>query len=122
MNLDGYKRPKRTAGDLRTPVAFYGYKPKPGPYPGESEEALLGKYWAAVDEVWAKDVEIAKSTGTLSDITLYIRDPQGDYLPSTIDYFEIDARGYFGKRYRIRDVSPDLQDKRLVRVIGGLHE
>lgn len=120
MNPEGYKRPKRTAGDINIPVKFLGAKPAPGPYPGETVDTELFRTWASVDEVWTKDIELAKSTGTLTDVTIYIRDPRGDYMPDNRDYFEIDAQGYHGKQYAIEDVKPNLRDRRLVRIVGRL--
>lgn len=120
MNPTGYRRPKRTAGDINTPVKFLGARPKPGPYPGQTVEVELARSWASVDEIWAKDIELAKSTGTLSDVTIYIRNPFGGYMPDTRDYFELDVQGYHGKQFAIADVKPDLRDKRLVRIVGRL--
>ncbi|AUJ23119.1 phage head-tail adapter protein [Virgibacillus dokdonensis] len=117
-----YKSPRVNAGDLRTPVTFYEYKPNPGPEPGEQEKQVLYDCMAKVDEVWLKDLELAKSNGTLSDVTLTIRDPLQDYIPSDEHYVSIDAPEYRDKRYNIKHVQPDLQNKKFITVVGRLVE
>lgn len=113
-----YKPPRLHSGELRTPVIFYEYIPKDGPYPGEEEERVIYRSWAKIDEVWLRDVEIAKSNGTLSDVTIIIRDSQAEYIPSNKHYVEIDAPEYKGKRYNIKEAQPDLQNKNFVNIIA----
>lgn len=115
-----YKKPRAKTGDLRTPVTFYEYAPSEGPEPGEEEKNILFTAWAKIDEVWLKDLELAKSNGTLTDITLTIRDPQADYIPDGNHYLSIDSPAYQGKRYNIKHVQPDLQDQRFITVVAGL--
>ena len=47
----------------------------------EKKKKLLYSCWASIDGVWLRELEQAISNGTQNDIKLYIRDPQGDYLP-----------------------------------------
>lgn len=115
-----YKRPKTDTGDLRTPVTFYEFAPNDGPEPGETEKAILYKAWAKIDEVWLKDIEMAKSTGTLSDITITIRDTQGEFIPTNKHYVSIDAPEYRDVRYNIKHSQPDLQNKKWLRVVAGV--
>ncbi|ENH96721.1 hypothetical protein J416_09494 [Gracilibacillus halophilus YIM-C55.5] len=115
-----YKPPRVHSGELRTPVIFYKYVPKEGPYPGEKEKKVLFKAWAKIDEVWLRDVELAKSNGTLSDVTIIIRDPQGDYIPTNKHYVEIDAPEYKGKHYNIKEAQPNMQNKDFINVIAEL--
>ncbi|GIP63363.1 hypothetical protein J32TS6_19180 [Virgibacillus pantothenticus] len=115
-----YKPPQVNTGDLRTPVTFYEYAPNPGPEPGEQEKKVLYECMAKVDEVWLKDLELAKSNGTLSDVTLTIRDPLQDYIPSDKNYISIDADEYRHNRYNVKHVQPDLQNKKFITVIGRL--
>lgn len=117
-----YKQPRLHSGELRTPVIFYEFVPKKGPEPGEDEKRVLFNSWAKVDEVWLKDLETAKSNGTLSDVTVTIRDPQTDYIPSNKHYLSIDAIQYKNKRYNIKHVQPDLQNHRFITIIAGLSE
>lgn len=117
-----YKRPKTDSGDLRTPVIFYEFQPNDGPEPGEVEKTVLYRAWARIDDVWMKDVELAKSTGTLSDLTITIRDTQGDYIPQNDHYVSIDAPEYADKRYNIKHILTDLQNKQFTRIVAGVAE
>lgn len=113
-----YKPPRVHSGDLRTPVYFYKFKPNEGPYPGEGKDEKVFTAWAKVDEVWLKDMELAKSNGTLSDITIIIRDPQAEFIPTNKHYIEIDAPEYKGKKYNVKHVQPDLQNKQFINVFA----
>lgn len=115
-----YKKPRVDTGALRTPVSFYEFAPSDDFYPGETEQRILYDAWAKVEKVWLRDLEQAKANNTLEDITITIRDPQEDYLPNTQHYVGINDRNYFGKRYQIKSVQPDLQDKRFITIIAGL--
>lgn len=120
MRRQPYKRQKTNTGDLRTPITFYEYAPNDGPEPGEVEKVMLFTAWAKVDGVWLKDVELAKSTGTLSDIIVTIRDPQGSYFPTNKHYLSIDAPEYRNFRYNIKHVDHDLQNKQFIRIVAGV--
>lgn len=122
MRKNNYKPPRIHSGELRTPVTFYEYKPKPGPYPGEEEKQVLFTCWAKIDEMWLKDQELAKSNGTMSDVTIIIRDPLGDYVPSNKDYLSIDDRLYKNVRYSIKHVQPDVQDRNFINVVAEVSQ
>lgn len=115
-----YKPPRVNTGDLRTPITFYEFAPNPGPEPGESEKRVLYNAWAKIDNVWLKDLETAKANGTLSDITITIRDPQADYIPTDKHYLSVDAPEYRDKRYNIKHVQPDLQNKQFITIVARL--
>lgn len=115
-----YKPPRLHSGELRTPVTFYKYVPKQGPEPGEEEEKPLHECMGKIDEVWLKDVELAKSNGTLSDITITIRDPLQDYIPKNKHYISIDHPQYKDNRYNVKHVQPDPQNNRFINIIGEL--
>lgn len=117
-----YKSPRVHSGELRTPVTFYKYAPNLGPEPGESEKETLFNAWAKIDEVWMKDLELAKSNGTLSDVTIIIRDPGADYIPSNKHYVSIDDLHYKDLRYNIKHVQPDVQDRNFINIVAGLSE
>ncbi|WP_350300600.1 phage head completion protein [Peribacillus frigoritolerans] len=117
-----YKPPRVNTGDLRTPIYFYKYVANEGPEPGESEKEILYQAWAKIDNVWMKDLEIAKANGTLSDITITIRDPQADYIPNNKHYLSIDALEYRDKRYNVKHVQPDLQNKGFITIVAGIKE
>lgn len=113
-----YKPPRLHSGELRTPITFYEYAPNPGPEPGESEKKVLYECMAKIDEVWLKDLERAKSNGTLSDVTITIRDPLGDYIPTNKHYLSIDSPEYRNKRYNVMHAQPDLQNRKFINVFG----
>ncbi|MGD6778834.1 phage head-tail adapter protein [Sutcliffiella horikoshii] len=115
-----YKPPKTTTGDLRTPVTFYEPKPNEGPEPGEHMELILYEALASIDTVWMKDIEVAKANGTLSDITLTIRDPKSTYVPTNKHYVSIDADGYREKSYNVKHVQPDLQNRQFIKVVASV--
>lgn len=117
-----YKPPRVNTGDLRTPITFYEYAANEGPEPGESEKNVLYQPWAKIDSVWLKDLEVAKANGTLSDITITIRDPQADFIPNNKHYLSIDAPEYRDKRYNVKHVQPDLQNKGFITIVAGLTE
>lgn len=115
-----YKPPRVTGGDLRTWVIFYKYQPNDGPEPGEEKKETLYECYAEINEVWSKDLEQAKANDTLSDVTLSIRDPLGQYYPSRKDYLEVDLPEYAGKHYNIKHSQPDPQKRDFIKVIAGL--
>ena len=115
-----YKKPRLHTGDFRTPITFYEFAGNEGPEPGETEKRILYKAWAKVDEVWQKDLEEAKSNGTLDDVTITIRDPLAEFIPNNRHYFSIDAPEFMDKRYNITKVLSDLQDRRFIKIVGEL--
>ena len=115
-----YKPPKINTGDLRTPVTFYKPIPKVGPEPGEHMDSVLYEAMASIDTVWMKDIEVAKANGTLSDITLTIRDPKTTYHPTNKHYVSVDADGFRDSRYNVKHVQPDLQNKQFIKVIASV--
>ncbi|MGM8215173.1 phage head-tail adapter protein [Bacillaceae bacterium W0354] len=117
-----YRPPRLHSGELRTPITFYEFAPIEGPEPGEQEKRILYECMAKIDEVWLKDLELAKSNGTLSDVTITIRDPMIDYIPSNKHYISINTPEYQNKRYNIKHVQPDLQNKKFINIIGRLDE
>lgn len=113
-----YKPPRVHAGDLRTPVNFWSFKPNEGPMPGEDKDELVFTAWAKIDQVWIKDLELAKSNGTLSDVTIIMRDPQAEFIPTNKHYIEIDAPEFKGIKYNVKHVQPDLQNKQFINVVA----
>lgn len=105
-------------GELNTRVNVYEFAPSDGPEQGEEEKRVLFSCWAKVERVRMSDREVAKANGNLDDITVIIRDPYPDFLPDTKQLISINARGYQNKRYNIKSVQPDMQDKRFVVIIA----
>lgn len=112
-----YNPPRIRSGDLRIPVIFYEYQENDGPMPGEKEKKILFECFAKVDGIWLKDLERAKQNGTLSEITVIIRDPIGSYRPSNKHYIEIDDELY-PDPYNINHVQPDVQDRSFINIVG----
>lgn len=120
MQPYSYKPPRVKTGDLRVPVIFYEYAPNEGPEPGEKVKRILYKCFAKVDNVWMKDLEQAKSNGTIEDITLTIRDPLEDYIPTNKHYLSVDARGYRDKHFNIKTDFPDPQNNAFIKIVAGV--
>ncbi|WP_078597117.1 head-tail adaptor protein [Evansella clarkii] len=112
-----YKPPRVHSGELRTPVNFYEFTANDGPLPGGGKQKVFTA-WAKIDTVWLRDVERAKANGTLSDITVIIRDPQEEFIPTNLHYVEVDAPEYRGLLYNIKQAQPDLQNKDFINVIA----
>ncbi|MFP7480198.1 head-tail adaptor protein [Terribacillus saccharophilus] len=113
-----YKEPRKHSGELRTQVAFFGAKPNEGPMPGESKDIDLYKCWAAVDQVWLRDLEQAKANGTLSDLTITIRDPGADYRPTDKHYVKVFEPEFEHLKYNIRTAQPNLKDRRFIDIVA----
>ncbi|MRX70849.1 phage head-tail adapter protein [Bacillus lacus] len=122
MRDNKYKPQRVHSGELRTPVTFFEYVANDGPMPGESEARTIFNAWAKIDQVWLKDLELAKSNGTLSDVTITIRDPQAEFIPSNKHYLEIDSAEYRGSHYNIKKVQPNMQDRRFIDIVAGLSQ
>lgn len=115
-----YRPPRIHSGELRTRVTFFEFAPNDGPIPGEKKEKILYETWAKVDEVWTKDIELAKANGTLSDLTIHIRDTHGEYTPTNKHYIKIHAPEYEDLNYNIKQVMPDLQYRDFIKIVAGV--
>ena len=113
-----YTPPRITSGDFRTKVEFYEYEPVEGPEVGEEVKKTLFVSFAKIDEVWMRDLELAKHNGTLSDLTISIRDPYKVYVPTNKHLLKIYAAEYEGIVYRIKQVQPALQSRDFVKIIA----
>ena len=112
--------PRAGVGELRTPVTFYAYSPNATPEPGEAEKNILFETWAKIDHVWLKDLEQAKANKTLSDVTIAIRNPQPQYVPTNNHFFSIQAPGYENFRYNIEHVQTDFPVSQFMTIVGRL--
>ena len=115
-----YQPPRASGGDLRTPIAFYEYQPNPGPEPGETKKSTLFETWGKVDHVWLKDLEQAKANKTLSDVTIVIRNPREEYIPTNKHFFGIEAPGYEDRRYNVEHVQTDFPSTQFITIVGRL--
>src|SRR5699024_5315578 len=95
--------------------------PKEGLLPGEEEKGELFFSWAKGDEMWLRDAELAKQNGTMTDLTITIRDPQSDYITKDGHYVSVDELHYKDNHYKIKQVQPDVQDRSFINIISELH-
>lgn len=116
VNLNNRKSTR--ISDLNTRVIFYEYQENEGPLPGEAEKNVLFTCWAKVDEMWLKDIEAAKSNGTMTDITLTIRDPRKSYKPNNKHYLSVDDPFYGDIHYNIKHVQPDVLDRSFINIVA----
>ena len=101
-----------------TRVIFYEFVGNDGPTPGEKVKRILYECWADIEEVWMKDLELAKANGTLNDLTIKIRDPRETYQPTSKHYVSINAPIYKDTHFNIKQVTPDLRNHREIRIIA----
>ena len=113
-----YAPPRISSGDFRTKVEFYEYEPVEGPEVGEEVKKTLFVAFAKIDEVWMRDLELAKYNGTVSDLTISIRDPFKVYVPTNKHLLKIYAAGYETTVYKIKEVQPALQSRDIVKIIA----
>ncbi|MGE6376609.1 head-tail adaptor protein [Peribacillus sp. FSL E2-0218] len=110
--------PKRLINRWKYRATFYEYVGNDGPTPGEKMKSVLYECWAVIEEVWAKDLELAKANGTLNDITIKIRDPRGAYQPTNKHYVSVSAPIYKDKHFNIKHVAPDFKNRGEIRIVA----
>ena len=115
-----YKPKKITAGALNTPVSFFEFKPSDGPEPGEEEKEELYDCTCLVYNPSSKDRDILQSKGTKEAVTIKIRDPFTDYLPSNKHKAILDDFRYKDKVWDIVDHAPDIENNDFVKIILGI--
>ena len=113
-----YAPTRISSGDFRTKVEFYEYEPVEGPEVGEEVKNSFFVSFAKIDEVWMRDLELAKYNGTVSDLTISIRDPFKVYVPTNKHLLKIYAAGYEKTVYKIKEVQPALQSRDFVKIIA----
>lgn len=72
--------------------------------------------YANIDNVWLKDIEIAKTNNTLNDVTVTIRHPRKSIAIDNTMYFIVD--GDDSKKFNIKSFQPDYTDNRFSVLIG----
>lgn len=114
-----YKKPKIDSGDLRIKIEFWR-KTGSGPLPGSSKKEKKYECMAQVYNPSMKDLEILSVKGTKEGLTIKIRDPHEDYLPTNTDFVKVDDYRYgTEKEWNIIDVSFDFEDNRFVKIVLG---
>ncbi|WP_438723687.1 phage head-tail adapter protein [Enterococcus sp. DIV1420a] len=116
-----YKRPQVVAGDLNMPVTFFESTPENGPEPGEVKKKILYECTALVYNPSIKDREILHVKGTQEGLTIKIRDPHQDYIPTNKHKVIIDDYRILpaDKEWEIIDVAPDFEDNRFIKMVLG---
>lgn len=115
-----YKPKEIVAGELNTPVSFFEFKPSDGPEPGEEEKKELYSCTCLVYNPSSKDRDILQSKGTKEAVTIKIRDPYTDYLPSNKHKVILDDFRYKDKVWDIVDHAPDIENNDFVKIILGI--
>lgn len=116
-----YKKPKINSGSLKTRVEFWGFVPNDGPEPGEEKNEKLYECFSLAYNPSIKDMEILNAKGTKEGLTIKIRDPHQDYIPTNKHKVVIDDYRALpiGKEWEIIDVSPDFEDNRFIKIVLG---
>src|SRR5699024_10793219 len=123
MMIVNRPKPRVNTGELRTPVTFYEYRPvKDSPYPDEKEYATVFECWAKVDRVWLKELEQAKSNGTISDVTLTIRDPMKEFIPDNKHFIKIDSFDYEHLVYNLTSSYPLFEIRAFITIVAQLKD
>lgn len=115
-----YKPKEIVAGELNTPVSFFEFKPSDGPEPGEEKKEELYNCTCLVYNPSSKDRDILQSKGTKEAVTIKIRDPYTDYLPSNKHKVVLDDFRYKDKVWDIVDHAPDIENNDFVKIILGV--
>ncbi|WP_394512616.1 phage head completion protein [Priestia aryabhattai] len=113
-----YKPPRIHTGELRTRVTFYVYAKNDGPLPGGKPKSILYETWAKIDQVWSKDIEMAKANGTLSDLTISIRDPRNAFSPTNKHYVQVHTPEHEKLVFNIKQTIPDIQNRDFIKIIA----
>ncbi|KAF1303669.1 phage head-tail adapter protein [Enterococcus sp. JM9B] len=119
MIHSNYKPPEIGTGDLKTPVSFFEYAPSDGPEPDEVVKKNLYSCTALIYNPSMKDMTILEAKGTKEGVTIKIRDPYLDYVPTNKHKVEIDDYRYVNKKWEIIDVALDFENNAFVKIILG---
>ncbi|MFC6170457.1 hypothetical protein [Loigolactobacillus jiayinensis] len=121
-----FKKIAVNTGQLRTPIRFIGAAPNDGPEPGESGTELLFECLGLAYSPSAKDQDYLTSHGAKLGVTIKIRDTAGEYDPSAEHMAVIDDRRYYKNgrpiTWKIKQVAPDFEDNRFVKIVLGVDE
>lgn len=115
-----YKKTEIVAGDLNIPVSFFEFKANDGPEPGEVKKVKLFECFCLAYNPSVKDMEILNTKGTREGLTIKIRDPHQDYIPTNKHKVVIDDyRISTGKLWEIVNVAPDFENSNFVKIVLG---
>lgn len=116
-----FKKEKVTAGDLSTSVTFFSKNSDSGFFPGVEEKEKLYSCFALIYNPTMKDLEVLNSKGTKEGLTIKIRDPHEEYVPSNKHFLVIDDYRYGPKKeLEVIDVSHDIEHNDFIKIIVGM--
>lgn len=113
-----YKPQETTSAKLKTPVEFFE-KSSSGPEPGKGDLNHLYTCTAEVYNPSMKDLEVMKVNGTEKGVTIKIRDPLTDYIPSNKHHVKINDFRYKDITWNVTDVRPDIQNSQFIVILLG---
>ena len=113
-----YKPPKTGSRELRTYVTFYGTQDN-GPEPSQTSGAKLFECTAEVYKPSMKDLEVMKANGTEKGLTIKIRDPLEDYVPTNKHKVTVHDRHFKDDEWEITDIRPDPQHNKFIVILLG---
>ena len=114
-----YRAPRVQNGDLRTRIIFFTPVSEEGPMPGVDRYEMVYETWAKIDSVWMRDLELAKASGTASDLTITIRDAGHVFIPTNKHIIQIEDPLYAERVYNVKEVQPDMQARDFLRIVAG---
>ncbi|AXF57424.1 phage head closure protein [Salicibibacter kimchii] len=85
--------------------------PGDGPYPGEDEEVLVTKAWAAIKTMQGRDYDSAVIAGNVGKTRFIIR-----YKEGIEPHMEIKHKGLY---YEIESMENDDEENRTITMIGN---
>lgn len=122
--LNNYKKPTTSTGDLKTLVDFF-YTVPSGPEPTDSQGETLFTCLAQVYGSSMKDNSILETHGMKAGVTLKIRDTRGEFDPDNSMSVMIYDRRYLKDNgipiiWNVVDVRPDFENDDYVVVVLGV--
>src|SRR5699024_2870879 len=117
MRKNEYRKRQAHAGELRTPVIFYDYRPdKNSPYPDEKEYSKEYECWGKIDRLLMKDMQEVKLYLNESDLTITIYVPLQEFIPNNNHFVNIVSFDYKDLDYNVTSTLPDLQLRDFIKV------
>lgn len=106
----------RELKELNTRIQFHGMVPNEGPEAGEGSSGVVYECWAGIDSFSVKDFD----ESTVENVTLFIRDPRGSFVPSNKHSISIMNPLYEGKLYNVKMAQPDFKNSQFINIATEL--
>lgn len=87
------------------------------PYPGMGGEELINESWAEVYEPSQKDIQLNSLETSTVNVTVIIRNPFPEFVPSVENTFTLETGMYRGTKFNIKNVSP--KDQYTLKIVGS---